>query len=66
MVLGMSEHGLEGQKSKEVLHVFFGFCVDVYLDLFFKIKVQHHLKHGPRHVVNSLVKVKAQTALSLW
>ena len=27
MVLGMSEHGLEGQKSKEVLHVFFGFCV---------------------------------------
>ena len=65
MILGMSEHGLEGENLR-MLHVFFGFCVDVYLDLFFKIKVQHHLKHGPQHVVNSLVKVKAQTALSLW
>ena len=65
MILGMSEHGLEGENLRK-LHIFFGFCVDVYLDLFFKIKVQHHLKHGPRHVVNSLVKVKAQTALNLW
>ena len=64
MILGMSEHGLEGENLRK-LHVF-RFCVDVYLDLFFKIKVQHHLKHGPRHVVNSLVKVKAQTALNLW
>ena len=65
MILGMSEHGLEGENLRK-LHVFFGFFVDVYLDLFFKLKVQHHLKHGSRHVVNSLVKVKAQTARNLW
>ena len=41
----MSENGLEGENLR-MLHVFFGFCVDVYLDLFFKIKVQHHLKQS--------------------
>ena len=42
MILGMSEHGLEGENLRK-LHVF-RFCVDVYLDLFFK--VQHHIKQS--------------------
>jgi hypothetical protein len=60
LLLGMSEHNLEGENLRK-LDVFVRFCIDVYFNLYFKIKVMHHLKHGPQHVVNSLVKLRAQS-----
>ena len=46
------------RKSQNVL---LKFCVTVYFNLHFKIKVMHHLKYSPNHVVYSLVMLQSQT-----
>ena len=46
------------RKSQNVL---LKFCVTVYFNLHFKIKVMHHLKYSPNHVVYSLAMLQSQT-----
>jgi hypothetical protein len=53
VILSMCNHGIEGEVLR-VFNVLLEFTIKVYFNLYFKIKVQHHLKYGPQHVVNSL------------
>ena len=60
VILAMCDHGLTGENLRK-FHVLLKFCVTAYFNLYFKIKVMHHLKYGPQHVVNSLIMLQSQT-----
>ena len=56
----MCDHKLEGELLR-IFMVLLEFTINVYFNLYFKIKVHHHLKYGQQHVINSLIKLKVQS-----
>ena len=55
----MCDHDLSRENLRK-FHVLLKFCVTPYFSMYFKIKVMHHLKYGPQHVVNSLVMLQSK------
>ena len=60
LMLLMCQHGLTGENYRK-LRVLVTFCVNFYFKLYFDIKVEHHLRFGPHHVVTTLQILKKQT-----
>ncbi|KAG7177255.1 hypothetical protein Hamer_G000527, partial [Homarus americanus] len=58
--LWMREHGLKGEVLRR-LEVLVKFCLNFYFKMYY-IKVKHHLKFGPEHVVSSLRLLRNQTS----
>lgn len=56
----MRYHGLEGENLKN-LETIVKFCISAYFKLFFEIKVQHHIKYAPQHILSALKLLKDQT-----
>ena len=57
MMLWMRYHGLEGKNLETIVK----FCISAYFKLFFEIKVQHHIKYAPQHILSALKLLKDQT-----
>ena len=60
MMLWMSDHGLYGEVLR-ILEVLVRFCIDVYLKLYYDIKVKHHIKDAPLHRVHALDLLEQQS-----
>lgn len=60
-MLWMREHGLKGEVVRR-LEVLVKFCLNLYFKMCYNIKVKHHLKFGPEHVVSSLRTLRNQTS----
>ena len=50
MLLYMSDHGLSDEHAC-TLKLLCTFVVQVYMPMFYRIKVQHHISHGSQHVI---------------
>ena len=56
----MSDHRLTG-KQVRILEVLVRFTIDVYFKMYYDIKVQHHIKDAPLHLVHTLQLLAQQS-----
>ena len=56
----MSDHRLTGEQLK-ILEVLVRFTIDVYFKMYYDIKVQHHIKDAPLHLVHTLQLLAQQS-----
>ena len=59
-MLWMSQHGLSGNVL-ERLELLVRFCINVYFKLYFDIKVKHHIKDAPNHLISTLKLLRQQS-----
>ena len=60
MMLWMRHHGVKGETLAK-FETIIKFIISVYFNLYFQIKVKHHISHGPEHIVSALKLLKEQT-----